>query len=516
MLRRLHLFHRWAGIGLCVFFAAWFFSGLFMMYVEYPSLTRPERLAATPELTFSRARLSPYRAASPLTAGDFSTQGTPTRNLTLEIPNPAAKIDSFTGVRVAQILGRPAYVVTSGIAQPAVVFADTGEKLSRVTAPQATQSASAFLRSPDSQVSTLGAQPPPPRYLGLIQSDQWSVSSAMNPHRPLHHFALGDAAGTEVYVSSTTGEVVRDSTRRERVLNYFGAITHWLYPHVLRQFPDAWSWLVNVVAAAGCAFAVSGLWIGILRARRRVPTPRSTQQRLIKWHSITGGAFGVVTLTWVFSGWMSMNPAKLNPSRSPSAAEAAVVAGSALTLPEFNALPVLPPGTVEAELLHYDGQPLFLATARDGSTSLVPARADTTLRAPTAASLIARAPALMPSEPLLSATVVTTYDNHYYSRHPENATAPLPVVRVRFGDAAATWFHLDPASGRIINRSTSTNRLFRHIYNGLHSFDWWWLWSRRPLWDITVITFSLGGLSLSLLGVILGVRLLRAKLPSTT
>ena len=516
MLRRLHLFHRWAGIGLCVFFAAWFFSGLFMMYVEYPSLTRPERLAAAPEPTFSRARLSPCRAASPLTAGDFSTQGTPTRNLTLEIPNPAAKIDSFTGVRVAQILGRPAYVVTSGIAQPVVVFADTGEKLSRVTAAQATQSAAAFLRSPDSQLSTLSSQLPPPRYLGLIQSDQWSVSSAMNPHRPLHHFALGDAAGTEVYVSSTTGEVVRDSTRRERVLNYFGAITHWLYPHVLRQFPDAWSWLVNVVAAVGCAFAVSGLWIGILRARRRVPTPRSTQQRLIKWHFITGGAFGVVTLTWVFSGWMSMNPAKLNPSRSPSAAEAAVVAGSALTLPEFNALPVLPPGTVEAELLHYDGQPLFLATARDGSTSLVPARADTTLRAPTAASLIARAPALMPSEPLLSATVVTTYDNHYYSRHPENATAPLPVVRVRFGDAAATWFYLDPASGRIVNRSTSTNRLFRHIYNGLHSFDWWWLWSRRPLWDITVITFSLGGLSLSLLGVILGVRRLRAKLPSTT
>jgi hypothetical protein len=285
---------------------------------------------------------------------------------------------------------------------------------------------------------------------------------------------------------------------------------------VLRQFPDAWSWVVNVVAAAGCAFAVSGLWIGVLRARRRVPAPRSTKQRLIKWHFITGGAFGVVTLTWVFSGWMSMNPAKLNPSRSPSAAEAAVLAGPALTLPEFNTLPVLPPGTVEAELLHYDGQPLFLATARDGSTSLVPARADTTLRAPTAASLIARAPALLPGAPLIEARVLTTYDNDYYSRHPENGTAPLPVVRVRFGDAAATWFHLDPASGRIVNRSTSTNRLFRHLYNGLHSFDWWWLWSRRPLWDITVITFSLGGLSLSLLGVILGVRRLRAKLPSTT
>ncbi|PHX70996.1 MAG: hypothetical protein CK548_07820, partial [Opitutia bacterium] len=88
---------------------------------------------------------------------------------------------------------------------------------------------------------------------------------------------------------------------------------------------------------------------------------------------------------------------------------------------------------------------------------------------------------------------------------------PLPVIRVRFADAAATWFHLDPTTGRIVNKSTSTNRLFRHLYNGLHSFDWWWLWSRRPLWDIVVLTFSLGGFSLSVLGVVLGVRRLRTE-----
>jgi hypothetical protein len=83
-------------------------------------------------------------------------------------------------------------------------------------------------------------------------------------------------------------------------------------------------------------------------------------------------------------------------------------------------------------------------------------------------------------------------------------------VRVRFADTGRTWFHLDPNTGQIIDRSTRTNRVFRWLYNGLHSFDWWWLWSRRPLWDITVISFSLGGLTLSLLGVVLGVRRLRA------
>ncbi len=497
MLRRLHLFHRWAGIVLCAFFAAWFFSGLFMMYVEYPTLTRPERLAAAPQLAFANARQSPALALGSRPASDFSTRGTPTKNepLALAAPTAPAKIDS---VRLAQIFGRPAYVATSGPAQPVVVFADTGEKLARVTPAQAERAARAL------------APGQTPRFLATVQSDQWAVSAALNPHRPLHHFALDDAAGTELYVSSTTGEVVRDSTRRERVLNYFGAVTHYLYPHVLRQFPDAWAWVVDIVAASGVVLALSGLWVGVLRVRRRALAPQSTQQRLVRWHYLTGGVFGVVTLTWVFSGWMSMNPGKLNPPRAPSAARAAVLAGSPFTLTAFNALPVLPPGTVEAELMHYDGQPLLLATARDGSTSLVPARADPAIRPPTTEALIARAPALLPGAPLVAASVLAAYDNYYYSRHPENGTAPLPIVRARFGDAAATWFHLDPATGRILNQSTSTNRLFRHLYNGLHSFDWWWLWSRRPLWDLTVITFCLGGLSLSVLGVVLGVRRLRS------
>ena len=33
-----------------------------------------------------------------------------------------------------------------------------------------------------------------------------------------------------VYVSSATGEVVRDATRTERLWNYAGAWIHWLYP----------------------------------------------------------------------------------------------------------------------------------------------------------------------------------------------------------------------------------------------------------------------------------------------
>lgn len=39
-----------------------------------------------------------------------------------------------------------------------------------------------------------------------------------------------------------------------------------------------------------------------------------------------------------------------------------------------------------------------------------------------------------------------------------------------------------------------------------YSWDIRWLWERRPLWDIAVIAFSLGGLALSVTGVITGIR----------
>jgi hypothetical protein len=85
------------------------------------------------------------------------------------------------------------------------------------------------------------------------------------------------------------------------------------------------------------------------------------------------------------------------------------------------------------------------------------------------------------------------------------------VIRVRFEDEQHSWFHLDPLTGQIVDRSTRTNRVYRWLYNGLHSFDIWWLWQRRPLWDICVITFSLGGVLLSMIGVVIGWRRLRYK-----
>ena len=52
----------------------------------------------------------------------------------------------------------------------------------------------------------------------------------------------------------------------------------------------------------------------------------------------------------------------------------------------------------------------------------------------------------------------------------------------------------------------------RWLYNGLHSLNFPWLYNYRPLWDVVVITFMLGGTALCVTSLILAWRVLGRKL----
>jgi hypothetical protein len=256
------------------------------------------------------------------------------------------------------------------------------------------------------------------------------------------------------------------------------------------------------------------------RWKRRAGQSAIPYRGLMRWHHITGLLFGVTATTWVLSGMLSMNPGSINPSRSPAQHEALVFSGKALTVADFdapvNAMAVAT--AVDTELLHYDSQPFYKVTQRDGQMYLVNARVNTSgiaNRLPSAIAVVERAALLMPEATLERVDVMDAYDDYYYTRHPENGGKPLPVVRARFADDRHTWFHIDPLSGEVLDRSTRWNRAYRWLYNGLHSWDIRWLWERRPLWDIVVIGFSLGGLTLSIVGVIAGWRRLQWEMGVT-
>src|SRR5215470_10437866 len=98
-----------------------------------------------------------------------------------------------------------------------------------------------------------------------IDYDQWTVAGEFDSDRPLYRVALNDDAGTELYVSSATGNVVLLTTQGVRLANYFGSIAHWIYPAVLRHHGKAWNTLMWWLSLAATIGASIGVIIGIVR-----------------------------------------------------------------------------------------------------------------------------------------------------------------------------------------------------------------------------------------------------------
>jgi hypothetical protein len=152
--------------------------------------------------------------------------------------------------------------------------------------------------------------------------------------------------------------------------------------------------------------------------------------------------------------------------------------------------------------------------AGDGSvqTRLIDAATLAARTAPYAASsIIEELEATVTEAGIRDYTVLEQYDAYYYAR--DNA-APLPVLRIRFDDPAETWFYFDLTTSRELGSVHRFSRLERWLFNGLHSLDFAFWYTRRPLWDFGVIVLCLGALATSSIGFYLGFKRLFGRAES--
>jgi hypothetical protein len=226
----------------------------------------------------------------------------------------------------------------------------------------------------------------------------------------------------------------------------------------------------------------------------------------MRWHYLTGAIFGVITFTWVFSGMLSMEPYDVFSSKGLSMTGDPF--GGSLdmaTFPRFDVsgfYGLLKERDVkEIQFARMQGEPYYVVRT-------VPERMIVDARTMkfrqesfSKKSLEERILAVTPDVPIVESQILTDYDSYYYSRDRE---APLPVLRIKFGDPDATWLYIDPQMSRIVTGMARINRIERWIYTGLHDLDFSFWFYRRPLWDIGVIALSLGGLTSSLIGLCVG------------
>ena len=484
--RWLYLTHRWLGVALCLFLAMWFFSGVVMMYVGYPKLTAQERMYRLPSLAQGAALLSPADAFA--RAGEHGVL----RELSL----------------AAGRAGRPTYQAWFEDGRRVSVDAAEGSVAPQADAAAALASARAFA-GPDVILT----------HEGRVQEDAFTHSRALDRHRPLHRIAMADEAGTRLYVSTATGEVVRDATRAERGWNYVGAWIHWLYPFRGNVFDGQWANIVNGLSIAGLVLTVVGAAVGLMRWRFAQPYRNGSRSpyagRMMRWHHMTGLAFALITLTWLFSGLMSMGPWGFLRAPGPQQ-HLARMQGPALDVAQLDRTPalLLAGGDVrEVRWARRLGEEVALLHGASGPPRLVEARSGAPIAFDPAQ--VAAAASRLFDAPVVRTELLHRHDLYYYDRAPHTMTGgrdkPLPVVRAVYGDPARTWVHIDARTAQVLDRTDANGRLRRWLFQMLHSWDWLPLLERRPLWDVLMVLLSVGGFALSATGAVIGWRRLAAK-----
>jgi hypothetical protein len=193
--------------------------------------------------------------------------------------------------------------------------------------------------------------------------------------------------------------------------------------------------------------------------------------------------------------------------------------GGSLLLPEQPAsvqalLAAAPASVRELRWTRTAGHTLVQATAPGVRTALLDA-ASAQVHTWDKGALEAAVARLLPA-PVERIDTLQAYDTYYYTRDAHTmgggADKPLPVLRAVFADAQASWVHVDPHTGAVLGRIDSYRRLSRWLFGMLHSWDWLPLLERRPLWDTVLIVLSLGGMVMSLTGVVIGWRRVGLKL----
>ena len=470
--------HRYLGIAIGLLMVMWFVSGIVMMYVPFARVVETERLQAQPPLSWERC----------CSFGSLSDEAQIIR----------VQVEDHLGVPALRLRIPGQQDSLFDLAQGAQVLidADVARKVVSQAAPSIIGRAASIVA------------------YDLVFLDQFTIGRAQRD-RPLHRFAFDDPAKTIIYVSGTAGQVVAWTTATERFWNWLGTIPHFLYFELLRVQQQLWSQTVIWTSLLGTFLTAVGIVLGVLQFKRGRDGRLSPYRGWFYWHHVVGLIFGLLALTWAFSGLVSMNPWGFLESRGRG--EGSLAQGP---LPKWAAVkaslenvrrePVLA-NVVSLTSAPFGGKVYWMAAYQDGNVK----RLDHDGRAapPNEAELAQAAARIAGDRPIAEQRLINEEDAYYYARQRRRFDSlVLPVYRVVLNDGEQTRYYLDPNTGALLQRADATDRWRRWVFSGLHRLDFAEWMRARPFRDILMWLTLLGGLAVSATGVYLGFRRVRSDI----
>lgn len=520
MKRLLFEVHRWVGVVLATFMLLWFLSGLVIVFTGQLTQSRGNQLAHAeallPESTWlslgeawrlskDERKLSAEKERNGRSRAGREEGARPAGRVETRQKNGNGQSAAIAEAKLITRGGVPLWLVDDAKNRRIAISAVDG-KLVKFSERQALKVAAEWLTH-----EGLGAVTT--QYLGLVES----TSSLRNQQqlKPFHRVAVNDGAGTELLISSKSGEVLQAATRFDRGLYYVGNWLHLFRPLDaigLGEYRHATLTWLGFFAFAG---ALTGMIVGWLRWRPGwfgKPTYSEGRKQpyrkfWFKWHFWAGLIGGTFALLWAFSGYLDNNPFKLFSEGDISKEEMSRYLGDDVSKAMQDWKPQLISATASTPIVEYSwkrlgNQAVLLATTRSGQR--LPQTIAGAVRGFDEHALNAAAKRLVKDVPVIKQALIHEYDSYYYLRHHRDVTTrPLPVIRLELGDAVATHLYIDPQDGKLVLRRDNSSRALRWLYSGLHHWDFGGLY-KRPFWDGWMVTWILFGLVLSLSSVIIG------------
>jgi hypothetical protein len=437
-----------------------------MVFVPWPSLSEAQRIAGRQPIDFSLLNIAPAE----ILRGDMEA----------------------SDLRLIGLEGRPVYAVSHSDRSDVAWAADTGEALAPIDPEAARRIAETFQNRPARIID------------GPLFYDQWTVPNGYDRLRPFFKVSFADDDGTTLYVSQRTGEIMQRTTQNQRTWNTLGAVLHWIYFTPIRRSWAFWDALVWWVSAGGMALTVTGLALGIYRFLAMRGRALSPYRSWLKWHHIAGLFTGVFVLTWIFSGWLSMDHGRLFSTGDPNALQTQLMAGlplaSALTPVTSDDLKSLGDAE-EMRFRSVASEPVVTVIGREGTPTVYTMSRDGFL--PHAAlpdELLARGTdAAWPERRMRSLGALPATD--FYAMAEELGGA-LRIFASENGPRVDVY--VDGYSGRIVKVMDGSRRLYAWLYYSLHTLRFPNLIGHEDLRHAIVLALLAAGLGFSITGLVLG------------
>jgi hypothetical protein len=240
--------------------------------------------------------------------------------------------------------------------------------------------------------------------------------------------------------------------------------------------------------------------LGVVRLRLRERTISSPYRGWHALHHIIGLIATTFVLTWIFSGWLSMDHGRLFSRGQLTPAEAGVM----YAMPDWTAAIALDRKPIsssarEVEWLGFNGT--IYRRERMGLDEQRLVRPDDQEADMFSAQEVERVVARLAAG--CGAPSAVAVDDDFPA---QSVVSGAPVYRSRCGDL---WFDIDGADGSVVQRLGASRRAYRWVYSALHTLDFPILVAHPRLRDVLIVGLCALGLVFSMSGIVIGWRRLR-------